>query len=181
MSFFSVCCPLSLWEDVTGVMMTRACTGGWSGPPLYSVLVIALLRVQGLLPKCWCRSPQICFWTVVWGGQYWSTPVGRWVTEYSSVGGIHREVHPMVSSATHCAGSQRILLFIVPSALPQPWECKPSGTVFTKPPGQICRQRPTEVGYQKAVVTHPTWEQWKQPRALHCFSVSTHTHKAHTC
>ena len=107
--------------------------------------------------------------------------VGRWITEYSSTGSIHRELHPMVSSTTHRAGSQRLLLFVVASALPQQRECKPSGTVFTKPAGQISRQRPTAFRYQNAVVTAPLWEQRKQPRTRPGFSVSTHTHKEHSC
>lgn len=53
----------SLIGDVTDIVVTWTCTGCWAGPPI-SLHLSQLCKGQALLPSCWSRNPQICFWAI---------------------------------------------------------------------------------------------------------------------
>lgn len=59
---------------------------------------------QGLLPSCWNRGPQLCFWAVllIWGESYpgLEHSTGREATEYLSSGAIYQYVFSVVSLFT---------------------------------------------------------------------------------
>ena len=126
-----ICCllPQSLLAiipligGVTDFVVTRTWTEYWVGLLFCSVVVTAPLPCQGwgLFCHC-CRAPHprlvsyLCFWYVVWGMWDWSAPSGREVTgreatEYSSSGAVYLWVCSAVSSFSHSASSQIILIF----------------------------------------------------------------------
>ena len=48
---------ITLIGDVVGVVVSRACTGYFVGPPLCSI-ADATLSGWGVLPSCWIRNPE---------------------------------------------------------------------------------------------------------------------------
>ena len=173
MSFLNVCWPFPPWSGgVIGIVITRTCTGCWTGPPLCSVVVTALLWA-GSAPSCWSRIPQICFWAVVWGGQDWSISAER-ATEYSSAGAVHLEI---------CGVACHLLCMLTKYTC---WHCPwPASTVGQaiglSVPKVLCWQSPSadplahwlKSGTRTAIVTHldPSWELQNQLIHWLCLTV----------
>jgi len=101
---------IPLIGGMTDVVVTRAWTGYWVGPPLCSTIITGPLqgRVCSLVLEYKPPPAPLLNYVCVlglWGRWGWSTPTRRGATKHSSPGAVHLCMCSAVSPYTHFVGS----------------------------------------------------------------------------